>query len=150
MEAGYPNGVDLEVKVINRPGDIASLEVLKAMWAAAGIRLKMAPVDRAVWIEDGRAGRFQALSHFWNSYPDVLVAPYSRTGHTNNWSGYSNPEVDKLDDQAELEYDEAKRAEVYRRMQKIHYDEAYFITGFMTPKMVYVNKRVRDMTNYYL
>jgi len=126
------------------------LEVLQAMYAPAGIRLKIAALDRAVWIQDGRAGKFEALSHFWNSYPDVLVAPYTRTGHTNNWSGYSNPEVDKLYDQAESEYDEAKRAEVYKRMQKIHFDEAYFITGFMTPKVVYVNKRVQDMTNYYL
>ncbi len=150
VEAGYPNGVDLEVKVINRPGDVMMVEILQAMFAPAGIRLKIAALDRAVWIEDGRAGRFQALSHLWNSYPDVLVSPYSRTGHGNNWSGYSSPAVDKLYDDAEQEYDDNKRAEIYKRMQKIHFDEAYFITGFMTPKMVYMNKRVRGMTNYYL
>ncbi len=149
-EAGYPNGVDLEVKVINRPGDLRPLEALQAMYAAAGIRLKIAALDRAVWIEDGRAGRFEALSHFWSQYFDVLAAPYSKTAGFNNWSGYSNPAVDKLYEQAESEYDEAKRAEVYKTMQKVHHEGAYFITGFMNPRMTYMNKRVRDMTNHYL
>ena len=150
VEAGYPNGIDLEVKVINRPADTAPLEVLQSMYAAAGIRLKILGLERSVWIEDGRSGRFQALSHAFQSYPEVLVAPWTKTGDVNNWSGYSNPEVDALYSEAEEQYDDVKRAEVYKRMQKIHFDDAYFVTSFMTPRLVYVNKRVRNMSNHYL
>jgi peptide/nickel transport system substrate-binding protein len=146
QEAGFPNGVDVEVKVINRTIEVRSVEVMQAMLDKVGIRLKITPLDRLPWIDDGRAGRFQALSHSNSSRVDPQLTEDSKTGSTYNWAGYSNPEVDKLWDQAAAEYDNAKRADIYQRIQRILHDDAFHVLGFMYPLVAAANKRVHNRT----
>jgi ABC-type transport system substrate-binding protein len=146
QEAGFPNGVDVEVKVINRTIEVRSVEVMQAMLDKAGIRLKITPLDRLPWIDDGRAGRFQALSHSNSSRVDPQLTEDSKTGSTYNWAGYSSPEVDKLWNQAAGEYDDGKRADLYRRIQRILYEDAFHVLGFRYPLVAAASKRVHNLT----
>jgi len=148
-KAGFANGVDVEVKVINRTSDTAPLEVLQAMWAKAGIRLHINKMDRLVWVDDGRAGKFEALSHSNTGQPDPILRQTTRTGSTYNWANYSDPEMDKLWEQVAAEYDAKKREEIYRQMQTKLYNEAYHFIGYRMPTIAALNKAVQGMTTNY-
>jgi peptide/nickel transport system substrate-binding protein len=119
------------------------------MWAKADIRLKISAIDRLPWIDDGRAGKFEALSHGLTSEADPHLFMRSRTGSAGNWAGYSNPAVDKLWDQAEGEYDTAKRGEIYRQIQKIVFEDAFHVTGYMYPTVGGWNKKVKNYTTWF-
>ncbi len=149
QEAGFPNGVDVEVKVINRTIEVRSVEVMQAMLDKVGIRLKITPLDRLPWIDDGRAGRFQALSHSNSSRVDPQLTEDSKTGSTYNWAGYSSPEVDKLWSQAAGEYDNGKRADLYRRIQRILYEDAFHVLGFQYPLVAAASKRVHNLSTQH-
>ncbi|MCL5734693.1 MAG: ABC transporter substrate-binding protein [Actinobacteria bacterium] len=143
-EAGVANGVDVEVKVINRPADVRPLEVLQSMWAKADIRLKISALDRLPWIDDGRSGKFELLGHGWFQRADPQVIQVLRTGSAEDWGGYSNPEVDKLWEQADREYDTVKRAEIYRQMQRILYEDSFQVTSYMFRVVAGVNNKVKN------
>jgi peptide/nickel transport system substrate-binding protein len=150
-EAGVASGVDVEVKVINRPADVRPLEVLQEMWRRADIRMKISALDRLPWIDDGRAGRFELLAHGWFQRADPQVVQVLRTGSAENWGGYTHPEVDKLWEQADKEYDLGKRTEMYKQMQRILYEESYQLVGYMFRVVAGMSKKIKNhdvMFNY--
>lgn len=148
-EAGFPNGVDVEVSVINRPLDAKPLEAVQAMWAKANIRLKITLVDRLPWIDLGRANNFEILSHSFKSRVDPQLAQYTRTGSPSNYPNYSNPNADKLWEQADKEYDTNKRAELYKQIQKLLYEDAYHMVGYMYPAPAANSKKVHNFLAYF-
>jgi ABC-type transport system substrate-binding protein len=98
------------------------------------------------WIDDGRAGRFELLGHGWFQRADPQVIQVLRTGSAENWGGYSHPEVDKLWQQANVEYDAAKRHEIYKQMQRILYEDAFQVTSYMFRVVAGVSKKVKNLT----
>jgi peptide/nickel transport system substrate-binding protein len=148
-EGNLPVGHELEVKVINRPTDVRPVELLQGMWATAGIRMKISALDRLPWVDDARSGRFEAAAHSNTARPDPYLAQDNRTGSTYNWPGYSNPDVDKLWEQAGAQYDAAQRAETYKKIQKILYEDAYHVFGYMFPSYAAANKKVKNLTTWY-
>jgi peptide/nickel transport system substrate-binding protein len=148
-EAGSAAGAEIEVKVINRPTDVRPVELLQGMWANAGIKMKITALDRLPWVDDARAGKFEAAAHSNTARPDPYLAQDSRTGSTYNWPGYSNPEVDKLWEQAGAQYDAGLRAETYKKIQKVLYEDAYHIFGYMFPSYAAANKKVKNLTTWY-
>jgi len=71
--------------------------------------------------------------------PDDFVAGYMHTG--TNYApqyGYSNPAVDRLIEQARIETNDAKRADLYRQIQKVAYDDIPVnYLGYATVPVVY-------------
>lgn len=59
-----------------------------------------------------------------------------RTGATNNFYGYSNPEVDALFDQLQVETDKAKQTEILGSVEKHLVDDAFGLTIFQFPGVV--------------
>lgn len=135
-EAGYPNGIGFEVKVINRPSDVQPLEVMQAMLADVGIRMSINLMDRVPWVDDGRSGNFESLSHGNTAQPDPLLRQETRSGSTFNWAGYASPEVDALWVEAESEYDPARREAIYHEIQRHMYEDAYHVIGYRFPQMM--------------
>ena len=89
---------------------------------AVGINISLHPVPRATWIKDGNSGKTQFIFNDWfDDYPDpqdfsdFLI----RTGAGENWGRYSNPVVDKLFDQGNIERDNATRERIYKQAQLI-------------------------------
>jgi peptide/nickel transport system substrate-binding protein len=129
-EAGYPDGIDLEVKVINRPSDVQPLEVMQAMLAEVGIRMSINLMDRVPWVEDGRGGNFEALAHGNTAQPSPLLRQETRSGSTFNWAGYESDVVDELWAEAESEYDADRREDIYRAIQRQMHEDAYHFIGY--------------------
>lgn len=135
-DAGHGNGVALTVKVINRPKDLQPLEIMQAMLGEVGITLNIETMDRTPWVEAGRTGNFEALSHGNTALVDPLFRRETMTGSGSNWAGYSNPEVDALWAEASRTSDTSARAEIYKKLQTILHNDAYHFMGFRAPKML--------------
>lgn len=148
-EAGFPDGLPLEVKVINRAEDVQPLEIMQAMLAEVGIDLSIRMMDRLEWIDDGNSGNFEALSHGNSSHPSALLRQETITGSQYNWAGYSNEEVDSLWRQAAADYDEDSRNEALRRIQRIVFDDAYHLIGYRLPSTVGLKQNVNGVTTMY-
>ncbi len=148
-EAGYPNGIDLETRVINRPIDVRPVEMLQGMWAKIGIRLKINVSDRLPWVDDARAGRFESMSHSNISRPDPYLGQDTRTGSSYNWPGYSRPDVDKLWAQVSSEYDASKRAEIYKQIQRRIHEDAFHVWGYMYQSVAAINNKVKNLSSWY-
>lgn len=89
---------------------------------AVGISVSLHPVPRATWIKDGNGGKTQFMFADWfDDYPDPQdFSDYLiRTGAGENWGRYSNPVVDKLFDQGNVQRDAATRAKLYQQAQLI-------------------------------
>lgn len=71
--------------------------------------------------------------------PDNFVAAYMHTG--TNYApqyGYSNPALDKMIEQARTETNVAKRADLYRQIQKVAYDDVPVVyLGYGTAPVVF-------------
>lgn len=132
-DAGHADGIDLEVKVINRPSDVQPLEVMQGMLSEVGINLKINLMDRTPWVDSGRTGNFEALSHGNTANIEPLLREQTKTGSSSNWAGYSNPEVDKLWEEAAAASTVEERVEIYKRMQTLMMEDAYHVVGYRIP-----------------
>ncbi len=64
-----------------------------------------------------------------------------RTGGGNNFYGYSNPEVDKLFDDLQVETDPAKQGEILGQVEKHLVDDAFGVTIFQFPGVTSYNPK---------
>src|SRR5215467_3662155 len=73
--------------------------------------------------------------------PDHWVTPNLKTGEPV--SQYSNPEVDKLMDQARAEMNVDKRKQLYSQLLRLIHDEAPYIFGYQQMDIYGVNNRLK-------
>jgi|LSQX01.1.fsa_nt_gb peptide/nickel transport system substrate-binding protein len=146
--AGYPNGIDVEVKVINRITDTRPLEVLQAMWKEVGINMKIVMMDSIEWIADGRANNYEAASHGDTARLSPLERQTTRSTSQHNFAGYVNPEVDALWAEVSVEYDDEKRAELFKEIQRHIYEDAYHLVGYRVPLLVGMNDDLQGINAY--
>ncbi|MDF0601231.1 ABC transporter substrate-binding protein [Psychromarinibacter sp. C21-152] len=148
-EAGYADGIDLEVKVPNRPLDVQPLEIMQAMLGEVGIRLKISVMDRTPWVDAGRSGNFEALSHGNTANIDPLMRRQTDSESSSNWARYFKPEVDALWDEAEMATSTAERADIYREMQRIMYEDAFHIIAYRRPIVLGYSKKLHNIERSY-
>ncbi|GAA1960005.1 ABC transporter substrate-binding protein [Catenulispora subtropica] len=65
-----------------------------------------------------------------------------RTGDFENYAGWSNPDYDKLAEQAAAEYDSVKRAGISAKLQKMESDQLLWIPVAEWPNSMFLNKRI--------
>jgi peptide/nickel transport system substrate-binding protein len=120
-EAGAKTPVAVDLMVPNNPETRAVAEVMQAMAAEAGFDLKIRITEFATSLNEAEAGRFQAYMLNWSGRtdPDGNLYIFHRTGAPQNYGGYSNPEVDRLLDEARLVTGQAERKALYERVTGI-------------------------------
>ncbi|MCL4534296.1 MAG: ABC transporter substrate-binding protein [Bacteroidetes bacterium] len=145
-EAGYPDGVEINFMTIAREPDRRIVEVVQQMWAKAGIRAQVDSLERLAWISRIQNGNFQVA--FWGTGtaldPDTQKF-YVYTKASANWSNWSSKDMDQCMDQGATELDPSRRAEIYKRCQRIIYDEAYVGAGYLLPGAVAYRKSVNGV-----
>jgi peptide/nickel transport system substrate-binding protein/oligopeptide transport system substrate-binding protein len=118
--AGHPNGIDIELWSSQTPPFPRIAQTVQANLAEAGVRVKLVQRDASSMREAARAGQTDmALKDWFADYPDAENFLYpllhsANRGPGGNVSFYSNPQYDKLVDQARREQDEAKRNALYK------------------------------------
>ena len=123
-EAGQSK-VSVELFVTNNPVDAQLGQVIQAMAQEAGIDIQIRSTEFASQLRDQQQGKFQMSRIGWSGRidPDGNIHQFVTTKGNQNDGRYSNPEVDKLLDEARTIYDVAERKKRYDAAQKILQDE---------------------------
>ena len=124
-EAGFADGIDLEVQAPNSPVNLQLMQVIQSMAAEAGINISITSKEFATMLSDQTAGDFTASQVGWSGRvdPDGNIHQFMTTDAGLNDAKYSNEEVDRLLDEARVTTDEAARKESYDAAAKILNEE---------------------------
>lgn len=126
-EAGYPGGnglgeIELKYNVSEVNQKVA--EIVQEQLRAVGIKLKLVGLEPGAYMNDLENGNTQMFRFGWAAdypEPDSFLYPLYHSGQigNNNYSFYSNPEVDILLDRARGEADPEKREQLYLKAETI-------------------------------
>ena len=126
-DAGYPNGIDLELWCSQTAPFPRLAESVQAYLAAAGVRVKLVQRDASSMRAAARAGQTDLVLKDWYAdYPDAenFLYPLLHTankGAGGNVSFYSDTTFDRLVDASRREPDAARRAGLYRQADSVAY-----------------------------
>jgi peptide/nickel transport system substrate-binding protein len=128
-EAGVTLPVSVDMMVPKGAENEAVAQVMQSMAAEAGFDLKIRVIEFATSFKQAQAGEFQAFLIGWSGRidPDGNSYVFLHTKAPQNDGGYSNPEADKLMEDARLITDPAQRKALYEKMTKIVLNEAPLI-----------------------
>lgn len=141
-----------EVKIL-ATADAAAQQLallLQAQWQAIGLKPVIVNVDSGAWWDATGKGDYDAAANWWyNETPDpdlaVRWAVCGSCGSSSYNTFYENPKVDELVEQGTKEADPAKRAEIYKEIQKITTDEVAQIPLYYAPNAVAYSKRLQGI-----
>ena len=158
-EAGRPNGFET-VFWTSTSGSGQMIPVAMAEWiqrdlAKVGIHVKLETFDWITYMSKmfrGMQPGHGAYQLSWgmttNFWIDIVARSERQPGKGVNTGWYTNPKVDRLLDAGRAELNEAKRANIYRQVDKIIMEEdAAFLPIVNDLNLVVLNPRVKGFVN---
>jgi peptide/nickel transport system substrate-binding protein len=143
-EAGYPNGLDLEIACKGQPAwELNTTQVLAEQWKAAGIRVKINLMPAAAYWDVWTKAPFSFTSWAHRPLGIMTLGLAYRSGVPWNESSYSNPEFDHLLSEAEGIIDVDKRREVMAKLERILLDDGPFVLPIWRGVQTAYDKRVQ-------
>lgn len=134
-EAGV-SGLELELKTLNESYRLTAAQIIQANLADVGIKLTITPTDSGPFWNLGLESKgedWKTLEMWWMRYrtsPDPSDGLQwfikSQVG-VWNWERWSDPEFEELWAKGLVEQDDAKRRDIYLRMQEIMEDTGAYI-----------------------
>ena len=120
-EAGLETPVRLRMKVSNTPDTLRLAQAIQGSVAEGGFEIEIEPVEYTTLLDAQSRGDFQLLQLGWSGRIDPHGNMYSflSTAQANNYSGYSDPRVDRLLTQAARQVGTEKRARTYGEVVRI-------------------------------
>ncbi len=120
-EAGVTLPVSVDLMVPKGAENEAVAQVLQSMAAEAGFDLKIRVIEFATSFKQAQAGEFQIFQIAWSGRidPDGNSYVFMHTKAPQNDGGYSNPEADKLMEDARLTSDFGQRKAIYEKLTRI-------------------------------
>jgi peptide/nickel transport system substrate-binding protein len=124
-EAGVTPPVNVDFMVPKGAETEAVAQVMQSMAGEAGFNLKIRVTEFATSLKQAEVGEFQAYLLAWSGRidPDANSYVFLHSDAPQNYSAWSNPEADKLLDDARLVTDMAQRKAIYEKLTKIVLDE---------------------------
>jgi peptide/nickel transport system substrate-binding protein len=119
-EAGVTTPVTVDLMVPKNVERETVAQVIQSMAAEAGFDLKIRVTELATALKQAEAGEYQAFILEWSGRtdPDGNSYIFHKTKAPQNYSAYSNPDVDNALDDARLVTDMAQRKSIYEKMTK--------------------------------
>ncbi len=145
-EAGYPNGFDAG-ELVPIPPFFTTAEAVVNYLNAVGIKVKMRPIERAMfyasWREKKLHGLFiTAVGNSGNAATRVQEFIYSKGSYA--YGGY--PDIDELFLQQARERDQAKREALLHRIQQLTIDRVMFAPVMDFRALMGIGPRLADHT----
>jgi len=144
-EAGYPNGIDVGLLIINRELDQQEAQMLKQMLGDVGIRVSIEALERIAWLD--RVGTLKFDMAIYQTGvrpdPDSILAGRFQTGEQKNQAGMSDPVIDDWLAKGRASFDDKVRAAAYAEVQKRIYETAQYGTMWMSAIYGAFNKKVK-------
>lgn len=129
---------------VNKQDRVDICTLMRECLDQIGIKCDVKPLEFPVVIDSMRNKKFQGAFGGWGTGTD----PYSlenifKTGEERNYGSYSNPEVDALFEAGMREHDLDKRAEIYRKLALILYEDQPYTWLFHQNAFYGFNKSLR-------
>lgn len=142
-EAGYPDGFEITLDAEDRTKQLAQLyaQQLGEVGITARVQIsefgvlrpQLLAQQRDMWLTDWGNGSLD---------PAGILPPKLKTKGRGNYTGYSNPRVDELLEFTQRTSDPDARRLAFQEIQKIIYEEAPMVFGYVAEELYGVNKRV--------
>ncbi|HEY3060376.1 MAG TPA: ABC transporter substrate-binding protein [Chloroflexota bacterium] len=137
-DAGYADGagpLELVSATVPWAAEIMAPALAEEMKRNLNITTKIRLIERGLLIEEYKNGTFDLLveTQFFSPVMDYTPAwnLYFKTGASQNWSRYSNPEFDKQLDEINNTVDESKLDGLFKKgMDILDEDAPFYLTGF--------------------
>jgi len=116
--AGVKTPVPLELMAPNNPDTMQAAEVIQSMAAEAGFDVHIHATEFAASLSLSEQGDYEAYLIGWSGRVDIdgNIYAFLHSHQANNVTGYANPTVDNLLDEARGMTDMAKRKALYAEM----------------------------------
>src|ERR1700737_626374 len=120
-ESGTTLPVSVDFMVPKGAENEAVAQVIQSMAAEAGFDLKIRLLESATSLKQAQAGEYQLFLLGWSGRidPDGNSYIFLHTNPPQNDAAYSNPEADKVLEEARLITDPAQRKAIYEKLTKI-------------------------------
>jgi len=145
------NGKKFEFTMLQISGSTTQakmLPMIKESFAAAGIDMKLQPVEWSVYIERLNARNFEACNLGWTGTidPDLYqIFHSSQINGGDNFIGYTNKMLDSRIEALRVEFDLKKRIEICREIEKIlHADQPYSFM-FCSDALIGISSEYRNV-----
>ena len=151
-EAGYSETNKLKIELWYTPTHYGDTEVdvatlVKEAWEETGmVEVTLKSAEWTTYIEYTRKGMLGATLYGW--YPDYIDPDDYTTSFANQgWTGfaYSNPELEKLLDEASVKPSLAERAKLYEKAQDIWAEDAAIVPIFQGKLTIAYRKDVKGI-----
>jgi glutathione transport system substrate-binding protein len=156
-EAGYPDGISINVAVQEPQANIA--EALQGMWSNAGIKLDVQKMESGVWVhaafgnpEQKAKDKVYSVLASWASGAIDADLQFRPLYDTASWSPgganlgfYSNPKLDGILDQGSSTLDSDKRATLYAEAQRIVVEDAPHVLLYVPKDLVALRNDVKGV-----
>jgi peptide/nickel transport system substrate-binding protein len=147
-EAGVAEGTEVtSIGLAGSADEMAILSTIQQMWAQVGVKLNIEQLDNATRTARYRAGDFQMRVSLWT---DDIADPSEITSYFAYFpnieslhSGWQDKKVDELFEQSQKEMDKAKRAAMYKEIQKTYVESAPIMFLYESPYPVALRKQVK-------
>ncbi|MCC7478228.1 ABC transporter substrate-binding protein [bacterium] len=154
-QAGYPGGQGLPELVLNvdlAPTNKLVAEAVQEDLSKIGVKVRIETTDWGPFLDKIYAGESLFHQSTWlTDYPDPdnwlwQLLDSSNFGGKGNTSRWSNSEFDSFVRQAQVELDEARRAELYGKAERIAFDEAPWLLLYWKNSSTLVQPYVEGLT----
>lgn len=149
-DAGYPDGITLTLQTINVLGYDQLATVLQQQWEAAGIHVDIQVNEEGFYYSDDNPNNWLKAElgiTGWSDQPTAqsyLVQAY-KTGGVYNETRWSDPDLDKLIDQAGVTTDEAERAKLYNQISDIFNERGPIIVPWFASIFAATSTKVQGL-----
>ncbi|AXC49972.1 ABC transporter substrate-binding protein [Paracoccus suum] len=149
-EAGVKTPVRIDVQTPNTPVQMQMMQVVQSMAAEAGFDIQITAKEFATLIADAGKGDFEASQQGWSGRvdPDGNIHQFVTTDAGFNDGKYSNPDVDRLLNEARKVSDVETRKGLYNEAQQILSRDLPLIYLYYLPWLYGVDQGVQGFKPY--
>lgn len=124
---------------------------LREELSKVGIDMNIQQLEWATMLKQLQEHSFDATSLAWALPLDIDLYQLwhsSQAEEGSNVIGFNHPEVDRLLEEARLEFDADERAALYRRLHRILHEEQPYTFLFTNPALVVISRRFSNVRAY--
>lgn len=144
-EAGYPDGIELELSVIAREPDNTMCQLIQEQMKESNITIKLEALERLAWVDKIRTNRGGQLG-----VGKITIRGLDPCQQYLSVLQYIDPQYCQDLDQMRLDgakvYDQTERKAIYDAFQKQHLDNAMKILLGQNPRYACFTNKLHGMT----
>lgn len=143
--AGYNGNLKFTLAYFRFDGGDAAAQLIQEYCKQAGVTVELQMLDIAVALQRLQGGDFDAMLYNRGATiePDDLLYPQYSSKGAQNFSRFTNSELDAALDLGRTTLDGQKRTDAYRQTQKLLSDFQPVIVYYNPPRLLVTRKNVR-------